>query len=145
MNNLGYNYRMTDIQAALGSSQLNLLQKFIIKRNKIANYYKKKLSKKIIIQQVDKNNLSTYHLFIIRVDSRIRNNIVRKLNKKNIITSLHYTPIYRHHLYKKKFNYLFKDFPESEKYYKEAISIPIFYELTKQQQDKIISIINSFF
>ena len=85
----------------------------------------KKIIKKIIIQQVDKNNLSTYHLFIIRVDLRIRNNIVRKLNKK-ILLLAYIIPQFIDTIYTKKFNYLFKDFPESEKYYKEAISIPIF-------------------
>lgn len=145
INELGYNYRMTDMQAALGSSQLNSIDKFIVKRNKIADFYKKKLSKKIVFQKIDKNDLSTYHLFIIRVKSSIRNKIVKKLKKNKIITSLHYTPIYRHNLYKKIFKHSFKSFPESEKYFKEAISLPIYYTLKKKEQQKIIEIINSFY
>ena len=136
INNLGYNYRMTDIQAALGSSQLKSLDKFIKKRNTIANYYKKKLSKEIIFQEIKKNNLSTYHLFIIRVKKSIRNEIVKKLNDKKIFTNLHYAPIYRHNLYKKNFNYRFNNFPEAENYFKEAISIPIYYTLKKKDQQK---------
>jgi len=145
VNEIGYNYRMTDLQAALGSSQLDSLEKFINKRNSIAQYYKKKLSKKVHTQLIDKNNLSTYHLFIIRVKSSIRNQIVKKLIKNKIVSSLHYIPIYRHKLYKKKFNFSFKNFPQSEKYYKEAISIPIFFKLSKKQLDKIILVINSFY
>ena len=145
VKDLGYNYRMTDIQAALGSSQLDSLEKFIAKRNYIANCYKKGLSKKISVQYVKKDNLSTYHLFIIRVKSSIRNKIVKKLIQNQIITSLHYIPIYRHKLYKKRFNFLTKNFPNSESYYKEAISLPIFYKLSKKQLNKILLIINSFF
>ena len=145
VKDLGYNYRMTDIQAALGSSQLDSLEKFIAKRNYIANCYKKGLSKKISVQYVKKDNLSTYHLFIIRVKSSIRNKIVKKLIQNQIITSLHYIPIYIHKLYKKRFNFLTKNFPNSESYYKEAISLPIFYKLSKKQLNKILLIINSFF
>ena len=145
VNELGFNYRMTDLQAALGSSQLDSLKKFILKRNKIAEYYKKKLSNKVHVQYVDRKNLSTYHLFIIRVKSSIRNKIVKKLIQRKIVTSLHYIPIYRHKLYRKNFASFSRDFPESENYYKEAISLPIFYKLSYKQLNNIIFIVNSFF
>ena len=113
VNELGFNYRMTDLQAALGSSQLGAIKKFILKRNKIAEYYKKKLSSKVQVQDVDTKNLSTYHLFIVRVKSSIRNKIVKKLIKNEIVTSLHYIPIYRHQLYRRFFKSFKKDFPEN--------------------------------
>lgn len=145
ISSLGFNYRLTDIQAALGQSQLDSIDKFIYKRNNIAQYYKKKLSKKIKFQLIEKNNTSTYHLFIIKVNSKLRNKIVAKLHANNIYTNLHYIPIYRHKYYKQKYDFPFNKFPESEKYFKEAISIPVFFKLIKKDQDKIIKIINSFF
>jgi UDP-4-amino-4,6-dideoxy-N-acetyl-beta-L-altrosamine transaminase len=145
LNSLGFNYRMTDIQAALGISQLKKIDKFILKRNQIADYYKKKLSKKINFQHVKKNDKSTYHLFIITVDKKVRNKIIKKLLQLKINTNIHYIPIYRHKYYVRKFNFDYKNFQNSERYYKEAISIPIYYSLTRTQQNKIINIINSFF
>ena len=144
ISDLGYNYRITDIQSALGISQLNKINKFIEKRNQIANFYKKKLSKKIKFQTTENDCLSSYHLFIIRVPSLLRNKIVKKLYENNIVSNLHYIPIYRHKLYK-KFNFKNKNFNESEKYYKEAISLPMYYNLNYKKLKKIISIINSFY
>ena len=141
---LGFNYRLTDIQCALGISQLKVLNNFLKTRNKIANFYKKNLSNKINFQEVKPSNLSTYHLFIIRVPAKLRDKIVDKLYKNNIRTPLHYIPIYKHKIYR-KYNYKQKDFPNSEKYSKEAISIPIYYTLKISTQKKIIKIINSFF
>ena len=139
---LGYNYRMTDIQAALGISQLSRIEKFTKKRNKIATFYKKKLSKKVLFQKIRKDNLSSYHLFIILVSKKERNKIVSKLFQSGYSTNLHYIPIYRHK-YLKKYNFKYSNFPNSEKYYKQAISIPIFYNLSHKHQKKIVDIINS--
>jgi dTDP-4-amino-4,6-dideoxygalactose transaminase len=144
VSELGYNYRLTDIQSALGRSQLKKIDYFIKKRNEIANFYKKNLFKKIKFQKITEDCYSSYHLFIIRVPRAIRDDINKKLYKNKFITSLHYIPIYRHQLYK-KFNFKKSYFTESENYYKEAISLPMHYNLNYKKLKKIISIVNSFF
>ena len=140
--NLGYNYRMNDIEATLGISQLLKLKKFVAERNKISDLYKRMLNKKKIkFQKLIKQTKSSMHLFIIRVNAKIRNKIYLHLKNKGISTNLHYIPIYRHSFYK-RFNFKKKEFPNSEKYYQEAISLPLFFGLTKKKQLKIIEIIN---
>ena len=67
------------------------------------------------------------------------------LRNKKIYVQIHYIPIYKHPYYRKNFRFNAKDFPNSEKYYSEAISIPIFYSLSEKKQTQIINLINSFF
>ena len=140
--NLGYNYRMNEIEATLGVSQLLKLDKFVRERNKIANLYKLKLDrKKVQMQHLDIKSKSSMHLFIIRVNSSKRKLLYEGLKKNGINTNLHYIPIYRHSFYK-KYNIKYNNFKNSEQYYKEAISIPIYCGLKKNTQMKIIRIIN---
>jgi len=139
---LGYNYRMNDIQAALGISQLSRLDTFIKKRNEIASIYRKYLnSDKIKFQNLLPESKSSMHLFIIRINSILRKKIYNNLKKKGIGTNLHYIPIYRHSFYK-KLNFKKSDFQNSERYYKEAMSLPLYYDLKKNTQMEIINIIN---
>ena len=81
------------------------------------------------------------HLFIITLEPKQRYKLYFNLQKKGITTNLHYIPIYRHTFYK-KYNFKKKNFPNSERYFKEAITIPLFYELKKNKQMQIIKIIN---
>ena len=141
---LGYNYRLSDIQSALGISQLKSLNKFLVKRNNIAKYYIKNISSKVRFQYISPYNYSSFHLFIIRVPKKIRSLLIQKLLKSKIKTNLHYIPIYKFKIYK-KFKFNMKNFKNSEKYYKEALSIPAYYGLKTSQQKKIVKIINSFF
>ena len=143
---LGYNYRMSDISAALGNSQLSSLKLFIKKRNKIAKIYEKKLNKKFIsFQKIEKNSFSSRHLFIIKIAKKFHNKIFNYLRKNNIYVQIHYIPIYKQPYYKKNFNFNAKNYPNSEKYYSEAISIPIFFNLSVKKQFYVIKLINSFF
>ena len=102
---LGYNFRMNDIQAALGINQLKRIDYFIKKRNKIANYYKSKLKNiPIKFQKVDKNFLSSYHLFIIKLietNPKKYKFFFNYFKKNNIFVNLHYLPIHLHPYYKK--------------------------------------------
>ena len=140
---LGYNYRMNDIEASLGSSQLNKLKKIIKERNEIANYYKKNLNpKNIRFQKVDKLSKSSYHLFIIRTNRKLRKMIYDKLKRSGVITSFHYIPIYRQPYYN-KFKFSKKNFLISEEYYNDGLSIPLYCGLNKKTQDKVIKIINN--
>ena len=139
---LGYNYRMNEIEAALGISQLRKLKKFLKERYKISEIYKSNLNlKNIKFQHLIKDCKSSMHLFIIRVSESKRTIIYKELKKNNIYTNFHYIPIYRHTFYK-KYKIKYDNFKNAEKYYKEAISIPLYCGLKIKTQMKIIKIIN---
>ena len=144
--NLGYNFRLSDINAALGLSQLKKLNTFIKKRNLIANYYKNffKFEKKIIHQQILSNSKSSYHLYIIKIKNlnlKIKNKLNQIMKKNNIEINFHYVPIYKFSFMKNK---KIKKFLNSEKYYREAISLPIHNNLEKKDVKKISSIVINF-
>ena len=143
---LGFNYRMSDINAALINSQIDHIKLFVKKRNHISNIYQKKLEKKNVkFQKIENESISSRHLFIIRVKKKIHKKLFEYLRGKKIYVQIHYIPIYKHPYYKENFQFIAKDFPNSEKYYSEAISIPVFYSLSDKKQTQIINLINSFF
>jgi UDP-4-amino-4,6-dideoxy-N-acetyl-beta-L-altrosamine transaminase len=137
---LGYNYRITNFQAALGISQLNRLNFFVKKRNEIANFYIKNLRsiKLIEFQRIISNCVSSYHLFIIRVNKRIKKMLYYKLKKNKIQLSFHYIPVYLHPYYKKKNN---QNLIAAKKYYNECLSLPIHTNLSVTHLKKIINAI----
>ena len=143
--NLGLNYRMNDVQAALGLSQMNRLDEFIDKRRKIAKRYDALFLNSIVqIPEQHPETESSYHLYIIRLK---KNNIIthkqlfEKFRAAGVLVNIHYIPIYRQPYYQ-KLGFSNEGYKESEEYYQEAISIPIFPSLTKKEQDKIVSLIN---
>ena len=144
---LGYNYRMTDIQASLGISQLKRISTFINKREKIAQKYDiefEDLPIKIPKQNI--NVTSSRHLYVIRVDNKKskskHSELFYQLRKKRILVNLHYIPIHLQPYYR-KLGFNFGDFPNSEEYYKEAISLPIYSTLSDEEQNYIIKNIKS--
>ena len=146
---LGYNYRMTDIHAALGVSQLKRLDEIVKKRHKIANYYNKNLlNLPIKIPKQSLNSYSSFHLYVIRLKleeiSITHREVFERLRQKKILVNLHYIPVYLHPFYQKLG--LKRDTVEAEKYYSEAISIPMYPTLKKKDQDivinELISILN---
>ena len=146
MQDLGFNYRITDIQCALGLSQLKKLKKIINKRVKIARIYDKNFNrlKNIYLPQLKSRNKSSNHLYVLNLDFKeiglSRNDFMRILMKKGIITQVHYIPIHLHPFFKNKF--LKKvNLTNAMNYYNQAISIPIFYKLSNAKQRKIINII----
>ena len=145
---LGYNYRMSDIHAALGISQLSKLEIFIKTRNKIANnYYKLLKDLPILLPKKNKKFLSSFHLFIIRIDylrtKKTYKELFNYLRKNKLWVNLHYLPIYSHPFYKSKFNK--KKFKNMENYYKSAISIPIYPGLTFKNQMYVKKKLEFFF
>jgi len=138
---LGYNYRFSDISAALGISQLNKINLFLKKRNLIAKKYIKELKElPIEFQKIKKNTYSSYHLFIIKLYSEtIRNNLFRYLNKKGIKLNIHYIPLFLH-----PFQNLNRC-KNSLNHYNKSLSLPIYYSLNNKEQKFIIQKIKSFF
>jgi len=143
---LGYNYKLSEIHASLGISQLKKLKLFVKKRNSLSDIYEKKLSNKIKFQKkLNKNIISARHIFIIRVDKKLRLKLFNFLIKKNIGAMVNYIPIYKHPYYKKIVRVNLNQFIESENYYSEAISIPLYYGMNKKDHQKVIKVINKFF
>ena len=145
---LGYNYRMTDIQAVLGKSQLKRIDGFIKKRHEIVNKYNLAFKNKPIITPFqDPQTYSSFHLYIIRIKNAgkglNRLDLFNKLRDAGILVNIHYIPIY-HQPYYKNIGYDRNDFPESENYYEEAISLPIHTLLTDEEQEFVIEIILNF-
>ena len=145
---LGFNYRLTDIQAALGISQLQKLNLFLKKRRSIANIYNQNLDNKNLILPIEKKYAkSSFHLYVVLLKDKkkkVRNDLIYFLKKNKIYTNIHYKPI---HLqpYFKKFGFKKGDFKNAEKYYERAISLPIHPNLQKKEVMMVIKKINNFF
>lgn len=133
LKEIGFNFRLSDINCALGNSQLNKLNDFLLQRQKISNYYNnffEPYSDIIQTQYVNKDHKNSYHLYSIRVKfSKLRINkseLFKKMLKDKVSLQVHYRPIHTQPYYKKKYNLKNSDFPESIKFYKEQISLPIY-------------------
>ena len=143
---LGYNYRMNEIQAALGISQLKKLSLFNKKRNILAKKYSQNLKDlPIKFQKINKNCYSAYHLFVILfpnsiIRKKLYNKIFNYFLKKKIGVNLHYLPVHLHPFYRKK-GFGIGNYPIAENYAKRAISIPLYPSLTFQNQNKVIRVI----
>lgn len=145
MQELGYNYRITDIQAALANSQLQRADDGIVRRHEIADKYRSSFSNaNLKMQRKDKNHFNAQHLFVIEVENR--KGLYNFLRENNIFSQIHYIPV---HLlpYYKKFGWKAGDFPNSEKYYEHCISLPMYPSLTDEEQmfviDKVIEFVNA--
>ncbi len=144
---LGFNYRMNELSAALGISQLKKLKYFVKRRNVLANNYKKLLKDiPVKVQKIIDRNTSSYHLFIILLDikkvKRNYNYIFNLLRKKGVMINLHYRPIHLQPYYK-KIGFKQGDFPIAEDYGSSAISLPLYIDLSFNEQKKIIGILKS--
>ena len=146
---LGFNYRLTDFQAALGISQLKKIDDSIAKRHKISAYYKSKLTNlPLILPWQHPDSRSSYHLYPIRLD-RKRTAISQKviyefLIQNKIGVNIHYIPIYRHP-YFLKFGFNKSNYLNSEEYFKTTISLPMHPSLTKKQQRYTVKKVRAIF
>ncbi|WP_105168778.1 UDP-4-amino-4,6-dideoxy-N-acetyl-beta-L-altrosamine transaminase [Pseudoalteromonas sp. T1lg23B] len=139
---LGYNYRMTDLHAALGYSQLNSLGEFVRQRNVLAQRYDKLLSsnEKVIPLVVRSNCYSAYHLYVVKLqdcDPVMHGNVVSKLRALGIYAHVHYIPIYLQPYYHQQ-GFQQGYCPNAEQYYHCAITLPLFPELSEEQQQDIV-------
>ena len=147
---LGFNYRMTDIAAALGISQLDKLNDFVQQRNKLAKRYDDLfLDLPFRPQKIIEGIKSSYHLYVIKIDNeylkiKSRDDIYNSLIANGIGTNLHYLPVHLHPYYK-SLGFYKGQFAESEEYANSALSIPLYYSLDDSDQDKISNIFHKVF
>ena len=137
---LGLNYRMTDIQAALGCSQLRRLDAFVARRQALAARYEKAFKGVIQTQEVPEYTSSARHLFPIRVPAERRRQTFDRLRDCGIGVNVHYIPIYLHPFYR-KLGFKPGLCPAAEAFYLEAISLPMYADLSDGQQSKVIEMI----
>ena len=145
----GFNYRISDINCALAFSQLKKLNNFINYRKKVFNIYRANLIKvnNLIRFPFYKEKRSSYHLFLISINFKriksTKDKLLKFFKKAVVFCQYHYIPIYKFKLFKKKKNLNF--FRGAEFYYKNSLSLPIFYNLGSSYQKKILSLIKIFF
>ena len=140
---LGYNYRMTDFQAALGYSQMNRLEEFVARRRDIAKRYDEMLRDlplRTPYQSPDTD--SSWHLYVVRVDFEKANlskqELFSKMRTRGVALMVHYIPVHLQPYYQ-TLGFKRGNFPESERYYEEAVTLPIYYDLTDEQQETVVA------
>jgi len=144
---LGYKYNTTDINSALGLSQLKKVEIMWKEREKIAQRYNNAFrnSEFLEIPYIKPDRETSWHLYVIKLNLEMlkidRNEFIEKLKNKNIGTSVHFIPLYRHPYYLKNFTYNIKDFPVSEKIYPKIVSLPIYPGMTEKHIDYVIDVI----
>lgn len=137
--NLGYNYRITDIQCALGISQLKRLDKFVEKRRSLAFRYDKAFAdlENIVTPTQRKGCHNSYHLYVIQVKNKDRRQVFDALHKAGIGVNVHYIPVYTQPYYREH-GYREVNCSNAWEYYTRAISLPLYPDLTYEEQDYVI-------
>lgn len=136
---LGYNYRITDLQAALGISQMGRIDAYVDRRRALAARYDMRLAGlplATIAQLTDA--VSAFHLYPVRVDAGIRRRVFEDLRAAGIGVNVHYIPVHLQPWYR-AMGFEPGDFPEAERYYAEAISLPLYPTMTEAQQDEVVA------
>jgi dTDP-4-amino-4,6-dideoxygalactose transaminase len=141
MVDLGYNYRMTELQAALGLSQMDRLDNFVATRNLLAKRYDELLANlPITIPQQHSESYSSFHLYPIQVADRASD--FQALRDAGIGVNVHYIPVHLHPFWAER-GFSRGDFPNAENYYDRAISIPLYVGLTEDAQNKVVAAITA--
>ena len=143
MHYLGYNYRITDIQCALGLSQLRKIEKFVERRNKIARMYDEAFKDNPLITIPPKppheDSRHAYHIYPLLLDKRIsKKEVFMKLREKGILCQIHYIPVHLQPYYREKFGYKEGDFKNAEEYYRREITIPLYPKMTDEEVEYVI-------
>jgi len=140
---LGFNYRMTDMQAALGFSQLKRIDEFVARRHQLVGRYNQALSKlPLVLPYQHPDTHSAFHLYVIRLQldciQRTHRQVFEDLRARGILVNLHYIPVHTQPYYQ-RLGFRLGDFPTAESYYREALSIPLYAGLTDEDQDRVIT------
>ena len=144
ISNPGYNYRITDIQCALGISQFKKLSKFIKLRRSIVKKYNEAFAdlQEIVLPFEEAHVKAAYHIYPIRLRlerlKKKRKEIFDAFQEKGIGVQVHYVPVHFHPFYQKKLGYKKGDFPVTEAYYEEAITLPVFPRMTAGEVERVI-------
>ena len=143
---LGYNFRMPTMVAALGLSQLKKIDKIIEMRRERAEYLTEKLSKikEITLPTSLPDYFHVYQMYAIRINENLRNDLMKYLSDKGIMTKVYFPPIHLTHFYRTKFGYKGGEFPITEEISDHVLSLPIYPTLTEKEIDHIIEKINKF-
>lgn len=143
---LGFNFRMSDLHASLGISQLKRLDKIIVERNKKFEYYQDLIKElPINLLEIPKNVKSSVHLAIIRLqekDPNLHRKIFTELRKMNIGVQIHYLPVHLHPYYK-KLGFKVGDYPKAELHSKNCITIPLYLGMDKKDQNRVVKSLKS--
>ncbi|WP_123311269.1 UDP-4-amino-4,6-dideoxy-N-acetyl-beta-L-altrosamine transaminase [Vibrio crassostreae] len=142
---LGFNYRMTELQAALGVTQMQRLDEFVAARHMLSKRYNQMLSElPLVLPYQLENTYSGLHLFVIRLKldeiSLTHKQVFDALRENGIGVNLHYIPVHTQPYYQ-AMGYSEGNFPESERYYQEAISLPMFHGMTEEQQNTVVRVV----
>lgn len=138
---LGFNYRITDIQGALGASQMQRLNEFVSRRRFLADRYNQMLANlPVTLPWQHPDTESSWHLYVIRLQldkiAKTHPQVFEELRQAGIGVNLHYIPVHTQPYYE-KLGFKFGDFPQAEQYYQEAISLPLYYDLTEENQERV--------
>ena len=144
---LGCNYRMTDIQAALGTSQMTRLDAFVARRRELAARYDDLLQElPLVTPHVMEGANPSWHIYVVRVAfgqiSKTKQQLFEVMKEQGIMLNLHYIPVHRQPYYE-KLGFRQGDFLQSEKYYEEAFTLPLYYDLTNDEQEQIVNALRS--
>lgn len=146
MQELGFHYRITDIQCGLALSQFKKLGRFIARRRELVNKYDEAFAdmRNCRPAQTEGRDRSGHHLYVLRIDfgsiGLSRAQLMQELKSRGIGSQVHYIPVPAHPHYR-RLGFKPENYPNAQKYYQEALSIPLFYELTDDQQGRVISAI----
>lgn len=140
---LGYNYRMTDLQGALGASQMTRLEAYVARRHELAHRYDQMLTDlPVVTPWQHPDGYSGLHLYVVRLKldqiSKSHLDVFNALRAKGILVNLHYIPVHTQPYYQ-AMGFKEGDFPEAECYYREAISLPMYPQLTDAQQEEVVT------
>jgi perosamine synthetase len=148
MQELGFHYRITDIQCALALSQLKKLDSFIAKRRELVKIYDQAFHGDVNVfpAQISGRRISAHHLYVLRINydaiGLARNKLMSNLKTHGIVSQVHYIPVPAQPYYR-NLGFNPEDYPNAQRYYQEALSIPLFFDLTNEQQQQVISRINA--
>ena len=145
MQRLGFNYRITDLQAALGLVQLKRLPAFIKRRREIHKLYNEQLSGigDLALPQEQSGRVSCWHLYVVQTTSRDK--LLNHLHKKGIGAHAMYIPVHLQPYYQDHYGYKKGDFPKSEKYFQKSLILPLYPQMTNEMVDRVIDSVKAFY